>query len=231
MKIFAFLKSTMRLTTAIFLSGLALIVVIGLGSVGYNAWEKSRAKQYETIKEWKADTQANLQFLLFARTKLVDGRLFLKVNTNAFPEYLKNPYLKAQKADQEVILNFVDADGFKVYSKSIAVKSFSTNVDSEGKPIALSFEADEVMDVRTYASMAHIDVQWTIDTTTPANLTAAETPPRQLLDHCAPNLSKAERLRRLAQHGEVRQTGDGNFSVGYRSLTFLHYDNSLLSCH
>lgn len=50
MKIIAYLKSTMRLATALFLSFFALAVIFGLGTAGYYYWQKTQAKEYETTK-------------------------------------------------------------------------------------------------------------------------------------------------------------------------------------
>lgn len=230
MKILTYLKSTMRLTTSIFIAGCAFALVSGIGVIGYNYWEKSSAKEYESIRLWKTDVQSNLQFSLMARTKLVDNQFFIKVETDAYPQYLKDPSLSAKNADQAIILNFLDKDGFKVFSKSIEVKTLSTTLDPTGQPVGLSFEDDEYMNVSTYASFARMEIQWTLDTVVAQNDIAVEKPHADVRDHCAPNLPKAERLRRLAQHGTVRQTGSGSYAVGYRTLTFFTYDNSLLNC-
>lgn len=48
------------------------------------------------------------------------------------------------------------------------------------------------------------------------------------LDHCAPNLKKSERLRRLAFRGVVRETGYQTYSVGESEIAFS--DNEVLSC-
>lgn len=58
-------------------------------------------------------------------------------------------------------------------------------------------------------------------------LPAAEVKP--LLDHCAPGLSKAERMKRLAQHGTVREAGSGRYEAGNSSVTY--FESELLSCH
>lgn len=52
---------------------------------------------------------------------------------------------------------------------------------------------------------------------------------KPVLDHCAPGLLKAERLKRLAQHGTVRETGAGEFQAGGRTIHFM-YDGSLAYC-
>ena len=48
-------------------------------------------------------------------------------------------------------------------------------------------------------------------------------------DHCAPGLSRSERLRRLALKGAVRETGKDTYSVGYSEIMFS-YDGSVLIC-
>lgn len=230
MNIIPFLKSTMRLATAIFLSIFAFAVLAGVATYSWSRWEKSQAHQYEAIKLWTVDLRKNLQFNLHAKTKLVDQRFFVMVTTDAHPQYLNVRRSPAGAEDEEILLNFVDKDGFKVFSKSIGIKKFSTTVNDAGESIGLNFEADESMDVSTYAAMSRLEVQWTVDTDTnvPSAQPVIPAANTKILDHCAPNLAKAERLRRLGQHGTVRQTGSGSYAVDHRTLAF--YESSLVDC-
>ena len=231
MKIVAYLKSTMRLATALFLSVFALVVVFGLGSAGYDYWKKTQAKEYETVKTWTSDLNSFLQFSLNARTKMVDGRLYMMVATDSLPPYMKYQLIAArQDKSKGFFLNFVDKDGFKIFTKSIPLSDMSKIVDNKGKAIGLNFEADEYMEVETYASFSKLEVQWSLETELPPAAAQTEEPPKPGPDHCAPNLTKEERLKRLSTYGQVRQTGEGTYSVGYRSVTFLTYDNALLNC-
>jgi hypothetical protein len=50
------------------------------------------------------------------------------------------------------------------------------------------------------------------------------------LDHCAPGLTKAERLRLLAQYGAVRETIPDAYTAGDHSVYFNSYDGSLTLC-
>lgn len=49
-----------------------------------------------------------------------------------------------------------------------------------------------------------------------------------ILDHCAPDLSRTERLKRLAQHGAVRETGTGHYEASERSVAF--FEGKLVYC-
>lgn len=231
MKIIEYLKSTMRLATALFLCIFALAVITGLGTAGYYYWQKTQAKEYETAKTWTSDLNSILQFSLAARTKMVDGRLYMIVTTDSLPPYMKYQLIAARQDESKgLFLNFVDKDGFKVFSKSIPLSSMSRIVDTTGKAVGLSFEADEYMNVATYASFSKLDVQWNLNTELPAAEVKPETSSETGPDHCAPNLTKAERLKRLSTYGKLRQTGDGAYAVGHRTVTFFTYDNSLLHC-
>ena len=55
----------------------------------------------------------------------------------------------------------------------------------------------------------------------------------KLLDPCAPNITKAERLQRLSQYGVVRQESDSEYSAGGHRITFEKYypRGALESCH
>lgn len=49
-----------------------------------------------------------------------------------------------------------------------------------------------------------------------------------IIDHCAPNLKKSERLRRLALMGTVRETGYQTYTVGNYEISFSA--NDVISC-
>jgi hypothetical protein len=232
MKIIAYLKSTMRLATSLFLSVFALAVVFGLGTAGYYQWQKTQAKEYETAKTWTSDLNSILQFSLNARTKMVDGQLYIIVTTDSLPPYMKYQLTAARQDESKgFYLNFVDKDGFKVFSKSIPLNKMASIVDATGKAVGLNFEADEYLDVTKYASFSKLDVQWNLNTELPPAAAPAVAAAEAGLDHCAPKLTKEERLKRLSTNGKLRQSGDGTYSVGHRSVVFSTYDNSLVYCN
>lgn len=230
MKINEFVKSAFKGALAIFIAAIALSVVgWGVWKV-QDIWVKQDAKQYEVIKLWPVDLKEHLQLNLLVRTKLVDGTLFAEVGVDGYPKYLSDPRLEAKNRTASFSLLFRDKDGFTVHSKQIQVAAFSGIVDAAGKKTGLKYQFDEVMSPETYARLTGLGVEWTLDTALPPSINPATEPVVKFADHCAPNLSKTERLKRLAQHGELRQTGDGMYSVGYRSLHFFTYDGSLISC-
>jgi len=225
-KFFGHIRSSMRLATSLFFAGTAILIVVGGVWLASDRWEKVQARQYETPKLWTVNLRNNLHFNLTAKTKLSDGRLYMTISSDAYPPYLA--YARAAK-DAGLVVNFVDKDGFKVHSKPIMLGSFMTNVNESGKPVGMSFEDSEYMDVDTYASIAKLDVQWSFSTEVP-HTPSESAPAEALLDPCAPNLAKAERLRRLAQHGTVRQTGPGVYEAAGREVAFFTHDSSLLNC-
>lgn len=228
MQIKEFFKSTFKVAISIFLAVIALFVVGFIGFKAYDSLERQEAKQYEAIKVWPVDLTDNLQMTLLARTKLVDGRLLAEINFAGYPSYLSDPRLEAKNRSAGISLLFQDNDGFKVHRKTIQMSEFSSIIDSQGRKSGLRYEFDEYMGTETYARFSQLRVEWTLDTVLP-NLAPSLDSQVAVTDHCAPNLTKAERLKRLAQHGTVRQTGDGSYSVGYRSLDFL-YDGTMLNC-
>ncbi len=229
-KVNDFFKSAFKVAVAIFIAVIALSIAgWGVWKV-QDTWAKQEAKQYEVIKLWPVDLKENLQLTLLVRTKLVDDRLFAEINFDGYPAYLSDPRLEAKNRTASISLLFQDKDGFKVRSKSIQMTEFSSIVDSKSKKSGLSYEFDEYMSAETYARLTRLGVQWTLETVLPVSTDPISLADSQLADHCAPNLPKPERLRRLAQHGTLRQTGDGMYSVGYRSLHFFSHDGSLLNC-
>lgn len=228
-----FSKATLKLSLSLFVAALALACVAwGIFALRERA-EKREAEQYEVFKVWNVGVKKFLDFELTARTKLVDGRMLVAVVVDGHPAYLSHPALEAVNQKAHLMLTFEDADGFKVYEKAIQISDFSTTVDGKGRKIGLDHQFDDRLTVSQYKSFSRATLQWTLKTEIPAPPKAAESPRSDTsLDHCAPNLSRAERLSRLAKHGVVRQTGPDSFSVGYRDLSFFSADigGGLLSC-
>jgi hypothetical protein len=230
MKINDFFRSTFKIALAIFIS-VVLLSVAGWGVwIVQDLWTKRDAAQYEVIKLWPADLKKYLRLDLHARTKLIEGKLLAEVLIDGYPDYLSDPRLEAKNRDSSFILHFHDKDGFTVYQKSIQIREFSGIVDGEGRKSGLRFQFDEYMSPKEYARLEGLKVEWTLETVLPSSKTPAATADALYLDHCAPNLSKAERLRRLAKRGTLRQTGDGSYSAGSHSIDFFTHDNTLINC-
>lgn len=230
MKLNEFFRAAMKIATAIF------VAVVALSVLGWGVWklqdmkEKADAKQYESIKPWPVDLKENLQMTLLARTKLVDGRLLAEVNIDGYPAYLTDPRLQAKNRDAGITLLFQDKDGFKVHAKPIAIREFSGIVDSKGARSGLRYEFDGYMGVADYARISQLRVEWTLETVIPPTPVVTKSPEEVDGDHCAPRLSKAERLKRLAKHGSLRETGAGGYQAGSHEVMFNTYDGSLIYC-
>lgn len=227
MNIAAFFKSSLRLATSLFLAALALGLAAGVAFFIYDRWQRFQAREYETPKIWNADLQSNLQFKLKAKTKLADGQMFIMVKTDAHPSYMN--YAKKVK-DAALVLNFLDKDGFKVHSTTLPLESFMTTIDGAGKAKGLNYEESTRMAVANYASFTKLHVKWNFETDYPSEALNNPLPATRFLDHCAPKLAKAERLRRLGQYGEVREVGLGTYEAGDKRISFFESDNSLLDC-
>jgi hypothetical protein len=74
---------------------------------------------------------------------------------------------------------------------------------------------------------------WTFDTQIPKVVTPTSSSKPLAVggtDHCAPSLSRAERLKRLAMFGTVRETGKDTYSAGGRSV-MLGWDGGVIYCN
>jgi hypothetical protein len=93
--------------------------------------------------------------------------------------------------------------------------------------VALNGQFQEFVSIDTYKRFEKLVAEWTLETklASKPNWEAAPV----LADPCAPNLNKTERLKRLAQHGEVRQNGANTFSASNRTVAFFD-DGTLLDC-
>jgi hypothetical protein len=228
MKLNEFFRGALKVATAI------VVAVVALAVLGGGVWkfqemkEKADARQYESIKLWPVDLKENLQVALLARTKLVDGRLLAEVNIDGYPAYLTDPRLQVKNHDAGITLLFQDKDGFKVHAKPISIREFSGIVDSKGVRSGLRYEFDDFMGVADYARISQLRVEWTLETAIPPSPVASNS--TEGADHCAPNLPKAERLKRLAKYGALRETGVGGYEAGSHSVMFNTYDGSLIYC-
>jgi hypothetical protein len=222
-----FFKGALKIAVAIVLSIVALSILGGIAAYIYENHQKSKATPYEVVKRWSFDATEPLGLKLTGKTKLVDNSMYIDLLFSGNPPYLKYASNRPD-ANRQITIYFKDKDGFKVYEKSIGLHEFTTMVD-KGTPVGLAFEFDVFMALDTYARFDHIDLTWNLDTAEPKLLVDSDVLGQEKPDHCAPNLSKAERLKRLARHGTLRETGLNEYSAGGRSIHFLN-SSELLSC-
>lgn len=223
-----FLLGAGKLATA-FVSAIVALAVLGiLANFGYEAYKKRQAKPFEETKIWTEDLSQHLGMTLMARTKLVDNSMYLSTNFTGSPPFLTDPSLVQRNRDGAITVSFSDADGFKLHEEKINMSAFTSNVNDKGEKAGLEYQSTKYMDVAQYARIASIGVSWHLETKPIPAVVQRDTP--NLLDHCAPNISRAERLKRLGAHGQIRESGKDSYEVGLRSLHFF-YDGSLLSCN
>ena len=205
-----------------FLALLALAVVIGIFIWAKDNYNRQQAKPFEEVQNWSFDLKDTLGVEAHARTKLVSNTLLTTIEIIGYPKHFSD----SRNTNAFLIFDFLDEDGFKITSKSVKISEFTNMVDSNGEKAGLSYQFDEYLDQEQYKRFNQMQVSWNL-------LTKAEplpAPPITTLDHCAPNISKTERLKRLAQYGTVRQTGEGQYSAGEHSVDFFTYDGSLINC-
>lgn len=236
MELKAFARATVRTATAIFLALLALIATVAGVSWAKATYEERQAKPYETIHEWKVDMREPLALDVRGKTKLVGNKLLASFEVAGYPQYMSAP--KNQSA--QLIFEFLDSDGFRVLTKPVAISEFMSIVGKDGKPTGLQYQLEDNMTLDTYKRISQLQVGWTLDVqATPVSAPAPAPAPvaapaahpsaEPTLDHCAPGLSRAERLRRLAQHGPVREVGKNMYSAGMSSIYFFS-TGELLNC-
>jgi hypothetical protein len=219
-----FAKSSLRVAVAIFLALLALSLVIALFVWGKDTYDKRQAAPYESLREWSADLKDALGLDVKARTKVVSGTMFVAIDIAGYPAFLSAP--GNQKA--QLLFDFLDKDGFKLLSKDIDLSEFTTIVNG-GERTGLHYQFDQYIQIDTYKRFSRMQVGWTIDTKATPEPQKPESASQPILDHCAPGLSKSERLKRLSQHGTVREASTGEYTAGGRIVQFF-YDGSLLIC-
>lgn len=216
-----FLRSSLRTATAIFLALLGLAVVIGAYSWAKDSYDRQQAKPFEEVRDWKFDLKDAIGLEVKAKTKLVAGTLLVSVDVVGHPKYLADP----RNSNASLIFEFLDQDEFKIISKPFRISEFTTVVGKGGEKTGLIYQFEEYIDLERYKRFSRMQVGWNLVTEAATQAPA----PKPILDHCAPNLSKAERLKRLVQHGTVRETGTGEYNAPGHSVHFF-YDGTLLNC-
>jgi hypothetical protein len=100
-------------------------------------WEKENKERKELeirigkLKEWPVRDYVQIGAKeLRMETKWADGKMFYKFNVTLIPG--NNKILKKRYSSDGFILDFVDADGFKVYSFRISLASMTTIMDENG---------------------------------------------------------------------------------------------------
>ena len=219
-----FLKGTLRVALAIFVALVGLAAVVAIYVQVKESRERDAAKPFEEVHNWQFDLKHQLGVDVRAKTKLVAGKLLVSIDVVGHSKYFSDP----RNQGGSLNFQFIDKDGFKIASNSVKISEFATTVGKTGEPIGLQHQYDEYLEVDRYRQFARLMVGWNLVTEPVPAMEAQPTKP--VVDHCAPNLSKAERLKRLAQYGSVRETGTGSYSAGGRSITFFEYDGSLLNC-
>lgn len=222
-----FFKGAAKIGVALFGAVVALALLGTIASIGYEAYKKRQVKPLEATKFWTEDLSQHLGMTLTARTKLVDGTIYLSTLFVGSPPFLTDPRLAARNRDGAITVSFADADGFKLHEEKIPISSFTSRLNDKGEKAGLEYQSSQYMDAEKYERIAHVDVSWNLDTKPVPAMVPKEAP--ELPDHCAPNLSRAERMKRLGAHGQIREAGKDNYEVGSRSLYFF-YDGSLLTC-
>jgi hypothetical protein len=224
MRVLEAFGGVVRIAAAIFLAGVALLGVIAFYSWSTSAYIARNARPFESVRQWEEDHTEALGLKMVVKTKLISGKLLVSAEAVGFPKYLS----ERKNASAHFILQFLDSDGFEVGSFPLKVSEFTTIVDDANEEIGLRHQFDAPFSLERYQRFHALQINWNVDTKASSNSSDARALPPKL-DHCAPALSKAERLKRLAQYGTVRENGTGSYSATDRSVSFF-YDGSLLSC-
>ena len=217
-----FFRASLRTAVAFFLALIGLAIAFGIYSWLKDSYDRQEAKPFEEVRDWKFDLKDSIGVETQARTKLVAGTLMASVEVIGYPKYFSDP----RNVSASLIFEFLDKDGFKIISQPVKLSEFTTVIGKNGENTGLRYQFEEYAGLEKYKRLSRMQVGWNIITEATAQAPAA----KPILDHCAPSISKAERLKRLSQHGTLRETGTGQYSAAGHSLHFF-YDGSLLNCY
>jgi hypothetical protein len=220
-----FFKTSARIAVAIFLTLVGLAIAFGVFSWVKTAYDEEQAKPFEEVRNWEYDLDS-IHVISQARTKLIMSNLLVSVEIVGYPKYFSD----TRNSNGYFIFEFLDKDDFRIISKEVKLSEFTTLVGDDSKETGLSYQFEEYLGLEEYKRFSRMQVKWNLITEAVAPKPVSEPEPQPVLDHCAPNISKAERLKRLAQYGAVRETGTDEYSAADHSVTFFHYDGSLMNC-
>ncbi|MGE0349840.1 hypothetical protein [Hydrogenophaga sp.] len=222
-----FFRGAAKIAVALVVAVVALALLGAIANYSFEAYKKRQAEPFEVTKVWTKDLSQHLGMNMMARTKLVDDSMYLFANFVGAPTFLTDPRLAARNRDGAITVSFADADGFKLHEERIPLSAFTAILNDKGEKAGLEYQSSQFFGMEKYARIAEVDVSWTIETAPIAAIAPKEKP--DLPDHCAPNISRSERMKRLGAHGQIREAGKDHYEVGARSLVFF-YDGSLLTC-
>lgn len=221
-----------KIAVAIFVAGIGLLLAVALYGWATAKIEEREAKPFEEPKTWFQDMSSTIGMNVETNTKLVDGKMLVNVIMRGSPAFINDPTLIRMNKDLGFTIDFVDQHGFKVVSQSIAYNGMTRAVNPDGSSQGLSFQGDVgYVGLKQYAQIQNVQIQWTVETKVP-EIAAKPAPTAKPVaeDHCAPGISRQERLKRLSAKGPLRETGKGDYSAGSGSVLF-GYDGSVVYCN
>lgn len=232
----AFILSILKISTSIAIASIIVIILVFFGvkiiENGEREAKQIAAEPYKTVSKWKIEGTEPISISFDAQSKFDDGSLYVRIVGIGYPEFLD---LNDNKVNGAFILEFTDSDGFKIHESTISLSKFSTSVNSKGVKTGISYQYNEDFDLDKYRKIDSIKMGWVLSTdvsekkANDINYNKSEKPPA-MLDHCAPGISRAERLVRLKARGVVRQTSENSFTSGLSEITFLGSQEDVLFC-
>lgn len=241
LKLKSFFSSIARSALILFLALLGLSVVGFVYSKFEDYQNKKEQEIYKAVKEWDIDMTNPLKMVFHLKTRYVDGYLQAVIEADGYPDYLSDSGEWVKNRNNSLIFSFKDKDGFQLGRKEVSIKEFTRIADGKGGWNGLRTQTSEYMSLDSYKNLNSVVIEWTLNTNVDKKPVLADKPkpvqdsqpkpPRDVstADHCAPGLSKDERIRRLGLLGTVRQTGPERYEAAYRSVTF--YGGNLLTCN
>lgn len=230
-----FLMGAAKVAIGIFAAVLGLAAAAGAAYWAKLELERREAEPYTKVVEWKDDLIVSIGMQAVVRTKLMDNRMLLSLQMDGRPRWLIDPLMwRENRENGEVTVIFYDQDGFKVTSQRVPLLSFSKVIDDKNEIAGLSVESGLDLPLKDYQRIKRMQIQWRMVTDKPRAAPVPVPTPEPVAangDHCAPGLSRAERLSRLTAHGELRQVGSHSYQAGSAGRHVSFYtDGSLMFC-
>lgn len=220
-------SSAVRLAAALTMAAICIGIIGFAANWAYTYPEREQAKQAAVMRTWSDDLSPILGMTVQAKTKVTDAMLQMVLEFDGHPEFLN----QTGNLERGFFLEWQDANGFTHIKKFVKLSEFTRLLDTNGKPNGLSGQFAEFTSAASYNRVVTMKVGWNLTTEAPqAKAPQPADRSDSSGDHCAPGISRQERLRRLAKHGQIRETGYGEYTAGIHSVNMMPYDGSLLHC-
>ena len=131
--------------------------------LGFAAYEHGTDVSLAAPKAWEVRTLANGTAQASLRTVWRDGRVSYQLRVEPYPAEVAAATKSSTSVKQHFIMEFLDADGFRLLSHSIEPKELGLVARPDGTVLAIEARGDGGMTRELYQRAQKWDIRWSFD--------------------------------------------------------------------